>query len=260
MFLKNPPIVEAVIDIECDLPPNTNFGNLDEDAKSLLKVAIIESLGKPYTQLREIIGFQGKFPIGPDVNVASEILQSVAAFQAVTEDGKQIVQVRQQGYSFNKLQPYGTFDEILPEIERTWRAFVELMKPKTTNAVRMRFINILTLPTLNGNIDLTLYLRDGPNTPDDDRSVVTNFLRQTTTLEIATGNAANTVLAIAQNPVDQPNLENQVSILFDNSAESTLKVDADDWPKISEKLAELRQLKNRTFSNMLTEKCLELYK
>lgn len=257
--LKNPPIVEAVIDIECDLPISINFNAMGEETRAAQGNSILASFGNNYTEIRESLAVQGSFQFGPQGSDASTIVQSIAAFQAVSQDGKQIVQVRPGGYSFNRLQPYSALDDYLPEIQRTWIAFTILMKPKLVRSIRIRFINILTIPSRAGEVDLRDYIKDGPRTLDKGRTVVTNFLHQTTMQDVKNGNRANTVLAIAPNLLDSPILENQVRILFDNGAESQLEADPADWQKITTKLAELRDLKNHTFSNMLTAKCIALF-
>lgn len=66
--------------------------------------------------------------------------------QFLKNDEKQLVQIRPQGYSFNRLAPYGGFDEYLPEIERAWRLFVDIVMPLQVKLIRLRYINRFLLP------------------------------------------------------------------------------------------------------------------
>src|SRR5437879_2445679 len=48
------------------------------------------------------------------------------ALQFLQEDEKQLVQVRAQGFSFNRLAPYTSLDDYLLEIKRTWEVTANL--------------------------------------------------------------------------------------------------------------------------------------
>ena len=43
-------------------------------------------------------------------------------------------------------------DEYLPEIERTWRFFVELASPVQVRRIRLRYINRILLPLASGGV------------------------------------------------------------------------------------------------------------
>jgi len=53
----------------------------------------------------------------------------VDAFQFLSEDKKQLVQLRRGGFSFNRLIPYISLDDYLGEVSRTWALFVDVVRP-----------------------------------------------------------------------------------------------------------------------------------
>ena len=77
---------------------------------------------------------------------ALSIKHGVQALQFLQDDERQLVQVRVQGFSFNRLAPYTSLDDYLPEIKRTWGLYVDLVKPVQVRQIRVRYINRILLP------------------------------------------------------------------------------------------------------------------
>ena len=124
--LRNAPIVEAVFDADCDLPPGFDLASLEERSRRQFEAAY----PKFQTQFLHMIEAQAA--------AMSVAPRAVQAFQHRQEDEKQLVQVRTQGFSFNRLAPYSNLDDYLPEVARTWRLFVTLASPVQVRVVRLR--------------------------------------------------------------------------------------------------------------------------
>ena len=168
-------------------------------------------------------------------------------------DGKQLVQIRALGYSFNRLAPYGTLDDYLPEIERTWRLYVNLAKPNQVRQVRLRYINRISLPVSSGRVELDDYLKLGPRLPDEDNLTFVSFFNQYSAVELATGLQVNETLTM------QPSEGGKLPIIFDNAVISEAPASPESWPVLLQRIRAMRALKNRVFKNTLTDKCLELF-
>jgi len=176
---------------------------------------------------------------------------ALQAFQYLHEDEKQLVQLRPQGFSFNRLAPYTSFDDYLPEIERTWRSYVELAAPVLVRVIRLRYINRILLPLAASSIDLDEFLKIGPKLPYEGL-VLYGFLTQQVAFEKATRHQVNLVLT-TQQPVSE-----KLPVILDISVWSEELLNPRDWPKIGEVIGSLRTLKNRIFFNTLTTKCIKL--
>src|ERR687891_1417850 len=111
LILANPPIVEAVLDLDCDLPPSLDFASLQDAVKN--------TYGDRYPRVRPLFFQEAKIEPKPDAAPQMSVRGGIQAFQCFDETEKQLVQVRAQGYSFNRLAPYTSMDDYLPEIERT---------------------------------------------------------------------------------------------------------------------------------------------
>lgn len=102
--LARPPIVEAVLDIDCDMPPGLDIGALEQPARA--------AFAKDYPEVRTVFLKEHLIeqPVDGPPNVKAR--RGIQAFQFVREDGTQLVQVRGQGYSFNRLTPYSALDDL----------------------------------------------------------------------------------------------------------------------------------------------------
>ena len=243
--LSNSPVVEAVLDIECDLPPGLQISALEEHALDVFR----DSYPKLRTQLLQ----QHQIAMKPGELPALSVKHGVQALQFLRDDERQLVQVRVQGFSFNRLAPYTSLDECLPEIKRTWDLYVDLVKPVQVRQIRLRYINRILLPMTEGRIDLDHYFTVAPHLPDEERLALVGFLNQHVAVETATGNQVSTVLTA------QPPENNWLPVIFDNSAVNSEACEPDNWPRISQRIQALRGLKNHVFMRTLTKSCLALF-
>jgi uncharacterized protein (TIGR04255 family) len=78
-------------------------------------------------------------------------------------------------FSFNRLAPYTTLDDYLPEIERAWLLYVDLVSPVQIRVIRLRYINRMLLPMPANQLDLDEFLEIGPRVPDEEKLVCLAF-------------------------------------------------------------------------------------
>lgn len=123
LILSRPPIVEAVIDIDCDLPPGLSL--------KAIEPAVREAFGGQYPKFQAQIVQEHQIEQQGDSVPKVSARRGIQSLQCLTADNEQLVQVRAQGFSFNRLAPYSTLDNYLPEIERTWRLFRDLVEPRS---------------------------------------------------------------------------------------------------------------------------------
>ena len=244
--LRNPPIVEAVFDVDCDLPPG--FDLKDLEARSRTQFA--DQYPKFRTQFMQELQIDGLEGAQPKISNRS----AVQALQCLHEDEKQLVQVRQQGFSFNRLAPYSSLGDYLPEIGRTWRLYVDLISPVQIRVIRLRYINRILVPLTAGVVDLDEFLKIGPRLPNEDGLALSGFLSQQAAVEKVTGHQVNLVLT-AQPPVSE-----KLPVIVDITVAAGQPVaDLVDWAEIEPVVGSLRTLKNRIFFNTLTAKCIQLF-
>jgi len=243
--LLKAPIIEAVLDVHCDMPPGKPITALEKPAFELLH----DRYPKVRASLIQTHQIQPQGDQPPKMSVQN----AVQGFQFLHEDEKQLVQIRAQGFSFNRLAPYTSFDDYLPEIERTWKLFVGIAAPAQIRTVCLRYINRIMLPMPNNEVKLEDYLKVGPRLPDEQNLTFTGFLNQHTAVESDTGNQVTIVLTT------QPSEAKFLPLIFDITAASAKAGEVENWTWLLGQIQALRALKNRVFRNTLTEQCLKLF-
>lgn len=243
--LRNPPIVEAVLDIDCDMPPGFDLTAVEPPARDAFR----ESYPKARKQLLQ--GYTIEQPLNADPQLSAA--RGLHALQFLQDDEKQIVQVRRPGFSFNRLAPYGSLDDYLPEVRRTWEVFQRLTSPIQIRRVRLRYINRVLLPLTDGRVELDDYLTGGPRLPDEDRLEFTGFLSQYAAEEADSGNQVKVVLNTQQLEPDQ------LPLIFDIQAQHEERAEPGNWDWILVRIQSLRDLKNLVFKRTLTDRCLQLF-
>lgn len=243
--LKNAPIVEAVVDIDCDLLPGVVLSELVEPAAA----AFSARYPKQKTQYLKEIRFHATAEGGLD----QETREGTLAYQFFSEDEKQLVQVRSAGFAFNRLAPYSSLDDYLPEIQDTWNNFIRIAKPIQVREIRLRYINRIEIPFLTSRIELNTYFKAGPKLPYEDGLILAKFLIQNVAVEESTGHIARVTLT------DQVGSEGFVTVVLDIEVASGTKCAPEDWAAILSELHSLRRLKNELFRGTITDECVKLF-
>ena len=243
--LKNAPIVEAVLNIECDMPPVQDI--------AMISVSAREAFLPQYPQFRPMLVMEHRIEAKPETPPELSLKNSLQGFQFLQDDGKQLVQMRSQGFSFNRLAPYSSLDDYLGEMERAWSVFIKIASPVQVRMVQLRFINRILLPMSGGKLQVDDYLKICPQLPDEEKLGFLGFLNQYVAFEKDTGNQINIVLAA------QPVEYEKLPIIFDITASRQLVTEPKNWPKILDAIKSLRRLKNLVFRNTLTERCIKLF-
>lgn len=247
--LKHPPIVEAVLDIDCDMPPDMDLASLRAEAQAALQSAYPEpgELHLQEQQLEQRIEPHG----AGSMNFSSR--SRLQALQFRTTDKRQIIQFRQDGFSFNRLAPYSGLDDYMPEIERVWHIFVQIARPVQTRTIRLRYINRILLPFTEEMVNLDDYLRLGPQVPGGDRLSLAGFLYQYAAEDKEVGSQAQVLLASQKSEGDY------LPVIFDITGSKNLSTSPGHWAEITECIGSLRGLKNLIFEKTLTDQCLRLF-
>jgi len=245
LHLAKAPIVEAVVDIDCDMPPAFDLTALEGKA--------CEKYRSEYPKFRAQFLEQHSFESKSHEPAKHSARRTIQAFQFQHDDEKQLVQIRAQGFSFNRLAPYTSLDGYLSEIQRAWKLFVEIAMPVQFRTVRLRYINRILLPMTGGRIALDKYIQVCPRLPDEDTMEFASFLNQHVAVEIGTGYQVNSVLTA------QRSQSEKLPIIFDNCVVAAEPGDPQDWDSILSKIQSLRDLKNRIFRNTLTDTCMNLF-
>jgi uncharacterized protein (TIGR04255 family) len=243
--LPHAPIMEAVINIQSDPVPNTNFQRL-ETAFAELDFGYRHH-GAMLTQTVQL----GASPAGIAPSVSAGSPERIG-MRLQSADDHYVALVRVDGLSLSRLTPYETWDTLEVEARRLWDLYVERWKPKTINRVATRFVNNLRLPLQAGQ-SLSLYIETLTELPPTVPQDITAFLQQFQILDAPTNQTVR--LSLAWDGRGEPGI---IPIILDIDAVKQVALDVHD-DSLWTLLRDLRDLKNRCFFGTLTEKAIDGY-
>lgn len=237
--LRNAPIVEAVIDFrivrEASISPDTFSG-------------LRASIGERYSQISSIHSFEARF--GIDSGKILEPAQRRAGLGCRYQAGTEVAQFRVDGFTFSKIKPYTTWEEVFGEAFRLWGIYLRLAKPKQLSRIAVRYINQMKV---TGNPNINDFLEAPPSLPPPIPSVLRDFLMRVHIADERRSCAAVVVQALE--PQLDPNI---MSLLLDIDAYRDVAQTPTD-PGLPMLFEQLRELKNEIFYASITDKAAEMY-
>lgn len=243
---KNPPIQEALIDIQVALPDKVTLETLK---------SFHAGLETRFPEIKERILWQQGVQIS-DANRSHSVnsSQSVDGYLFVSNVEGKVVQSRCDGYTFNKLRPYSDWETFNTEAKELWLHYVTIAQPVSVQRIALRYVNRITLPFPLG--DLREYCLLFPDLPPELPQGLSEFFLRAA-LPVPEKQCLSTVSLTFEPSTPGATALN---LIFDNEAvyfPDSLNVETE---AIWSKLTELRDLKNRVFNGSLTQKTKELFR
>src|SRR5438128_6949079 len=154
MHYNKAPITEALVDIRVELSSELRFEDLQAFKKHV-------SSDYPTEETRNL----GEGMIQFGAAVQATVQQKPWGLMFRNSSNTQIVQVRLDGFTFSRLEPYEDFPHLRDEARRLWHIYRELVRPKRISRVAVRYINQLNIP--GTSIEPEDYLNTFPHLSDD---------------------------------------------------------------------------------------------
>ncbi len=146
MRFKNAPIQEALLDIRVVLPNDITLENLQSFNDEKLKAEF--PIKKRRERMQGEISFddKGQIAIAPASRETDGYLFS-------SDEKQKFVQVRKDGFTFNKLHPYSSWEEIRDESKTLWDKYKEVSEPINIVRLALRYINRIEIPYPISNLN-----------------------------------------------------------------------------------------------------------
>lgn len=242
--LANAPITEAIIDLRVRPAPGFQVAHL-ATAGSLFpeKYPIIETQ-TVHTQT---------LLIQPGRNTSSKVTeeQGIRGYNLVSEDRLSRGQFRIDGFTFNRLKPYTSWEEVIEEARSLWEKYLTLAQPIEVLRIGTRYINHITLPLPIE--DFAEYLHTTPVLPSEIPQEVLQFLTRVSVYDAEKDITADITQVL------EPGLNPEgVTLIFDIDCYSSAQF-APDQAEIWATFDLLRGLKNDVFFRSLTDKTVSWY-
>jgi len=244
--LSKAPIKEAIIDIQVAFEKDISL-----DSIQLINDEIREDFPIRENKYKWTTGFklQGAVP------QISEHSGSQIGFMFKSADNTKVLQATVEGFTFNKLPPYLTWDSFSKEAKSLWNIYLEKLKPSKINRIGLRYINRIEIPLPIRELkDYILTCPDiAPNLPN----ALSNLLMR---LEIPVSESeAMVIITESIDKVVGGAQEPKLPLIYDIDVIKILSIDSKD-PIVWDYYEELRNIKNKFFFNSNTDKTKELLK
>ncbi len=236
--LENAPIREALIDIQVKLPEGTTIEDIEKFG---------ELVKNDYPQICK--RWEANIEIKADK--ASDMQQKQVGYNFISNNKKQIIQARINGFTFSRLKRYETWEKLQDEAFRLWRLYVQHLRPLSIERVACRYINEIRLKI---PVRLRDYLTAPPGRPESAPEVLASFLTRVVIPYEELG-----ATAIVTQALEKVADDGAVPIILDIDVFKSDSFDigsTDAW----DTLDKLREVKNQLFFNSIEEKTVELYK
>lgn len=243
---KNPPIVEALLDIQVALPGDVSLEELK---------GFHAGLENRFPETRECVSWPQGFQLsGAGESQAASGSRSVDGYLFSSKAEGKVVQARCDGFTFNQLAPYTNWDAFSSEARELWLRYARLARPASIRRLSLRYLNQIGLPLPVRDLrDFCLLFPDIPTPLPQGLSEF--FLRLT--LPAPEGRSASIVTLTLEPPAPGATVINLVLDIEAVHVCASLNLDAENvWLK----LAELRDLKNQVFGASLTESAKTLFR
>jgi len=242
--LKNPPIVEAVLDVKVNFDKRINpmeFASFNKEALDEYPVAREKRLLSGGVQTKS-----------NDSALELTRTNDLIGYIFKSQNTNNLVQARNDGFIFNSLKPYSGWESLHGAARPLWRKYRELYAPFRITRLALRYINVITLPS--AKIDLKDYILTSPElSPKISQSMVDFFLR------VAIPNPKRkSDIALLTIGIKPPILPDKCQLLLDIDVyrEVNLSPESDDVWNVFE---ELRNYKNEIFFGNITDRTREMF-
>lgn len=249
--LNKAPIKEAVIQIlvapsdtyNQDLP--TRF--IEAEKKHYPTIA-----GQRETVIQLISGKDGNDGTAPGITD-----KGLNGYRLSSADGLNIIQLYKDRFSYSRLEPYLSWNELSTEMRRLWGVYVGIFGPKSVKGVSVRYINQFMLPP--SMKDFEDYLECVPNIPRNLPQSFASFYVNYQLPDPDSHAIANVRLLFEGVKYQNGSKEPLLPIVLDTDTFLPFEEKPDNTEGIWTRFAQLHGFKNEIFFSIVKEAALEMF-
>lgn len=239
--LNHAPIVEALIDIQF-----APVADMD------LSAIAVELSGGRSSSISDLFETMFEFRVEDGASPQSSSIANIAGKRLDFGADHRVIQIRNSGFTFSRLAPYDTWEEMVKPTLVAWRQFQKYIGAGKVNRVALRYINVLELPLPLDSFDR--YLTSPPQVPKDLQQGISGFLTRVVCP------LKEDLLTITQSLESEASDSSAVKVALDIEVSHERELDRLDVMALERVLDRLRAAKNDAFFAYLTDDALELFK
>lgn len=242
LHLQHAPIVEAIIEVRARAEVSWE----EEAIQAQIKAQLPD-----YPQADSHREFRHEVKMAPGQEPQQTLLDlGWKGLRLRSSDNLHIAQFNRDGFVFNRLHPYESWEQLIGEGMRLWDIHRKIARPSEVQRLGLRFINRILLPPKY--TDFEDYLKAPPKVPDGLDLPFQGFFHNETLAVTGHPYAINIIRTIQQS---QPPEHDRIGIILDNDV-FTVEPFEFQQEILERRLAEMRWLKNKAFFGIISEKAL----
>jgi uncharacterized protein (TIGR04255 family) len=258
--LNKAPIVEAIIDFRVRLPA-------DFDIARFKALHSQFQADYPHVEDKKLVEHKFEHTLGKQPSHSVKDHGTHGYFFRST-DNANVVQFSRNGFTFNRLKPYTSWEEVFPEAARFWKLYVETSAPIDIPRIAVRYINRLMLP--GPQLEFSEYLAAPPALPGGPASSLATLLEHPKVegaprfvsgfvSRVVINDPESDITAAVVQALEPPSEDRYIPVILDIDVfqENVSNLSPDD---VLTRFEKLREMKNRAFFGSITDKTLEMVK
>ncbi len=136
--LSKAPITEAIVDIRVKAHPE-----FDAQVFEQLK----NRLAKRFPEVAKQQGIEASFTIDQERGAIQSTRDlGLRGYIYKSDDGLEIAQFRVDGFTYNRLHPYTSWEQIFPQAMDLWKLYATTAKPTHVTRLALRYLNQIAVP------------------------------------------------------------------------------------------------------------------
>jgi len=237
------PITEALLDIRVSFTAPIEVAQLQ---------CFHDEIRHEYPSKQPRVMWQGQVRVAQQA-VQQAVKRGPEGLMFKSADGQRVVQVRQDGFTFNWLKPYQTWEILRDEARRHWEQYRDKFRPEAVTRLGLRYINRLELPLPVS--DFRDFVKTAPDIADGMLQGVSSLFMR---LEIPDHKRG--LMAIVTETIEPPIDEGKrLPFIFDIDVVRPTTFEPSSLA-IWETFEQMRELKNEIFFASVTERAKEMFR
>lgn len=232
-----PPIVEAIIELRCELPRSTSLEMLEGAADR----ATFPTMNR-HVEVSGTVNFTSDMVEGE-----TNLQQTGVIFQQA--NGLRYVQARLDRFAYHALAPYDRWESFSREAWQCWNQYHNVLRPRTVTRFGVRFVNKIRIPS--ARVEIKDYLRTAIDVSPYLPQLIAGYF-----LQIAVPLPRFRATATVTSTIEPSESDSETVLILDIDTWQATDLDlglASSHEEIQQGLDNLRLAKNYVFEACITD-------
>jgi uncharacterized protein (TIGR04255 family) len=234
---EHAPIAEAIIDIQCELPPGVTLDELGHAVNN-----------DEFTRFGSSIHLSGQVDVS-EATIKGDTTGEIVGHIFRAQDGRRFIQSRLNGFSYSLISPYDRWEIFSGEALTNWTNYEAVAQPVKATRIGVRYVNRIDVPS--ASIEIKDYLRTAVDvSPYLPQAVAGYFLQ--VVVPVSRFDASATITST----LVPPSAENMTSLILDIDTWRITEISlgsTEGNDSLREQLESLRVVKNYVFESCITD-------